>query len=75
MYETWSDPDAEPLEWFDSISSREWSTSDQAIDPDIAERLYVRGLMLQWVRENYPRYRAAKKSEERDWKNGQRTMF
>lgn len=72
---TWSDPDAEPLEWFGPIPPQDGPAPDQTIDKDLAERLSVRVLMLQWVRENYKHYRARKKSEERDRKNGQGSLF
>lgn len=61
MSEIWSAPDAEPLAWFGPIPADLESAERPRPDPDLAERLRVRGLDLEFCHANYARYRAQQK--------------
>lgn len=70
----WSDPDAEPLAWFGPPPGA--LPAAPSFDPSLVERLRIRGLDLEFCKQNYARYRAQQKNrvkgqlelfEEQDW--------
>lgn len=46
------------LQWLD----RGWNGKTDGVDPIQEERMWVRGAMLEWVKVNYPKYRAQQKN-------------
>lgn len=60
MSNVWSAPSAEPLAWFGEAPT-DVSSAVTAPDPDLAERLHIRGLDLAFCREHYAHYRTQQK--------------
>lgn len=52
------DLEPEPLlQWLD----RGWNGKTDPVDPDLEEKLWCRAVMLEWLKENYPKFRAQQK--------------